>query len=62
MAPYRSPMLEFGEVVIGKTTAELRDKLGSAWCKDLWLGRSSRNDARLVGTPTGVQIARTVRQ
>eukprot|EP00959_Pyramimonas_sp_CCMP1952_P421636 8832947-Pyramimonas_sp.AAC.1 len=55
-------MLEFGETVIGKEHTELQDKLGTAWCKGLWLGRSSKSDAHLIGTATGVVQARTVKQ
>ncbi|CAK0819502.1 unnamed protein product [Prorocentrum cordatum] len=62
LAPYTSPMLEFGETVIGKEHTELQDKLGTAWCKGLWLGRSSKSDAHLIGTATGVVQARTVKQ
>ncbi|CAK0848099.1 unnamed protein product, partial [Prorocentrum cordatum] len=62
LAPYTSPMLEFGETVIGKEHTELQDKLGTAWCKGLWLGRSSKSDAHLIGTAAGVVQARTVKQ
>ena len=43
LVPYTAPMLEFGEAVIGKGQAELKDKLGTTWCKGLWLGRSNKD-------------------
>ncbi|CAK0910250.1 unnamed protein product, partial [Prorocentrum cordatum] len=62
LAPYTSPMLEFGETVIGKEHTEPQDKQGTAWCMGLWLGRSSKSDAHLIGTATGVVQAMTVKQ
>ncbi|CAK0851242.1 unnamed protein product [Prorocentrum cordatum] len=62
LAPYTSPMLEFGETVIGKEHTAPQDKLGTAWCKGMRLGRSTKSDAHIIGAATGILQARTVKQ
>ncbi|CAK0865752.1 unnamed protein product, partial [Prorocentrum cordatum] len=55
-------MLEFGETVVGKEHTELQDKLGTAWCKGMRLGRSTKSDAHIIGTATGIVQARAAKQ
>jgi hypothetical protein len=58
---YKPPLLEFGEIVMVKDKVELTEKWGSAWIKGVWLGRSKKSDAHLIGTATEFVMARTVK-
>ena len=61
---YRTPMIPFGEVVMFKRIkpGALANKARSSWRRGVFLGRGDVTDEALVGSPEGVELARTVRR
>ena len=60
MCKVQSLLLNIGEAVLAKESGAQEGKLGSSWDLNLWMGRSTRREAHLVGTRTDVIRFRTV--
>ena len=61
MVKYISPVLQFGESVLARRSGVPDNRLSSAWISGLWLGRSSQTNEHIVGTSSGIVMARTVK-
>ena len=47
---YDSPVLTFGEVVLGRMSGVPDNRLSSAWSVGIWLGRATETNELIVGT------------
>ena len=56
---YRGKISMPGEQVLGFLQSEAK---AAAWVNGVWLGKSVRNDVRLIGTPQGVYVTRSARR
>ena len=59
--PYQCPILRFGEAVAGRQPGALCSRFKSAWFKGIWLGRDSKTDEHLIGTPNGMVRCRALK-
>ena len=59
---YQSPILLFGEAVACRRPGALVNKLESAWLEGIWLGRDSKTDEHLIGTPNGMVRSRALKR
>ena len=59
---YQSPILLVGEAVAGRRPITLTNKLESAWFEGNWLGRDSKTDEHLIGTPRGMMLSRALKR
>ena len=59
---YQSPVLLAGEAVACRRPGALVNKLDSAWLEGIWLGRDSKTDEHLSGTPNGVVCSRALKR
>ena len=51
---YQSHILLVGEAVAGRRPGTLCSRRESAWFEGIWLGRDSKTDEHLIGTPSGM--------
>ena len=58
---FSCPMVEIGEGVVCRQPGAAQNKLELPWLEGLWLGRDSRTNEHLVGTPTRVTRSRAIR-
>ena len=59
---YQSPILLVGEAVACRRPGALVNKLESAWLEGIWLGRDSKTDEHLIGTPNGMVRSRALKR
>ena len=59
---YQSPILLVGEAVAGRRPGALINRLESAWLEGIWLGRDSKTDEHLIGTPNGMVRSRALKR
>ena len=59
---YQSPILLIGEAVACRRPGALVNKLESAWLEGIWLGRDSKTDEQLIGTPSGMVRSRGLKR
>ena len=59
---YQSPILLVGEAVACRRPGALVNKLESAWLEGIWLGRDSKTDEHLIGTPSGMVRSRALKR
>ena len=59
---YDSPVVAFGEVVLGRKSRVPDNRLSSAWSTGIWLGRANETNEHIVGTTTGVIRCRTIKR
>ena len=57
---YPNPILLVGEAVACRRLGGLVNKLESAWLEGVWLGRHSKTDEHLIGTPKGMFRSRAL--
>eukprot|EP00959_Pyramimonas_sp_CCMP1952_P366542 7676879-Pyramimonas_sp.AAC.1 len=62
MVKYRSPLLNFGEIVLAKQSEVPDNRLPSARQPGARLGRSTDTDERAIGTSLGSAKARAVKK
>ena len=51
---YQRPLVEMGEAVVCRRPGAQLNKLELTWLEGVWLGRDSRTDEHLIGTPSGI--------
>ena len=59
---YQNPILLVGEAVACRRPGALVNKLESAWLEGIWLGRDSKTDEHLIGTPNGMVRSRALKR
>ena len=59
---YQSPLLFVGEAVACRRPGALVNKLESTWFEGIWLGRDSKTDEHLIGTPNGMVRSRALKR
>ena len=59
---YQSPILLVGEAVACRRPGALVNNLESAWLEGMWLGRDSKTDEHLIGTPSGMVRSRSLKR
>ena len=59
---YQSPILLVGEAVACRRPGTLVNKLESVWLEGIWLGRDSKTDEHLIGTPNGMVRCRALKR
>ena len=59
---YQSPILLVGEAVACRRPGALVNKLESAWLEGIWIGRDSKTDEHLIGTPNGMVRSRALKR
>ena len=59
---YQSPILLVGEAVACRRPGALVNKLESSWLEGIWLGRDSKTDEHLIGTPNGMVRSRALKR
>ena len=59
--PKPNPTRRIGEAVACRRPGALVNKMESAWLEGVWLGRDSRTDEHLFGTPNGVVRSRVLK-
>ena len=62
LTKFKGTLLELGESVIARQAGEHSAKLQSHWFEGVWLGRTTSTDEHIIGTPTGIKLARAVRR
>ena len=62
MQKFKSPLLEFSEVVLKRDQGDRKHKLAILWEKGLWLGRALDTGEHIIGCPGGIAKARAVRR
>ncbi|CAK0858494.1 unnamed protein product [Prorocentrum cordatum] len=62
MVRFNSPQLNFAENVLANRSGVPDNRLATAWTLGIWLGRATDTDEHIVGTPTGIVKARTVKR
>ena len=59
---YRSHILLVGEAVAGRRPGTLCIRRNSAWLEGIWLGRDSKTNEHLIGTPNGMVRCSTLKR
>ena len=59
---YQNPILLVGEAVACRRPGAWVNKLESAWLEGIWLGRDSKTDEHLIGTPNGMVRSRALKR
>ena len=59
---YQNPSILLGEAVACRRPGALVNKLESAWLQGVWLGRDSKTDEYLIGTPNGMLRSRGLKR
>ena len=59
---YQNPILLVGETVACRRPGALVNKLESAWLEGILLGRDSKTDEHLIGTPSGMLRSRALKR
>ena len=57
---HQNPILLVGEAVACRRPGGLVNKLEAAWLEGVWLGRHSKTDEHLIGTPRGMVRSRAL--
>ena len=60
--PYQSSILRVREAVAGRQPGALCSRFESAWFKGMCLGRDSKTDEHLIGTPNGMIRCRALKR
>ena len=59
--PYSQKLCPFGSIVYAQVLPKVKNK-GEPWKSYVWLGRSELGQLHILGSPSGIQFARTARR